>query len=143
MRNPPAETIAHGPIEVRWTGALGFEAGRSDGPKARIDADGQSAPSPFDMLLGAIATCAAVDVVTILQKQRTPARGLEVRVEATRVKSTPRRLASAILHFSIFAPATTIEKAMRAVELSVSKYCSVRSSLIADASVGWTVRLEI
>lgn len=142
MTHPPAETIAHAPIDVQWVGALDFEAGRPDGPKLRIDGDGQSAPSPFDVLLAAIATCASVDVVTILEKQRTPAKALGVRVEATRVQSTPRRLASAILHFSITAPGTTIEKATRAVELSVTKYCSVRSSLIADAAVTWKVEIK-
>ncbi len=111
-------------------------------PGIRIDGDAQSAPSPFDALLAAIATCASVDVVTILEKQRTPVRALSVRVESNRIESTPRRLASAVLHFSIAAPGTTIEKATRAVELSVTKYCSVRSSLIADASVSWSVELK-
>lgn len=141
MPNPPAGTIAHAPIDVRWVGDSSFEAGRPDGPKVRIDGDAQSAPSPFDALLAAIATCACVDVVTILEKQRTPVQALSVRVQADRVDSIPRRLASAILHFSITAPGTTIEKATRAVELSVTKYCSVRSSLIADAAVTWTVQL--
>lgn len=136
-------TIAHPPIDVKWTGGLEFEAGRPDGPAIRIDGDAQTAPSPFDALLAAIATCASVDVVTILEKQRTPARALGVRVEATRVESVPRRLASAVLHFSIAAPGTTMEKATRAVELSVTKYCSVRSSLIADVTVSWTVKLEV
>ena len=130
------------PIDVHWVGDLSFEAGRTGAPKVRIDGDGRSAPSPFDLLLAAIATCASVDVVTILGKQRTPVRALAVRVEANRVESVPRRLASATLHFSIQAPGTTIEKARRAIELSVTKYCSVRSSLIADAPVTWTVAIE-
>jgi putative redox protein len=142
MSNPLPGTSPHVPIDVQWVGGLDFEAGRPDGPRIRIDGDGQSAPSPFDALLAAIATCASVDVVTILQKQRTPVRALSVRVEASRVDSTPRRLASAVLHFGITAPGTTIEKATRAVELSVSKYCSVRSSLIADAPVSWSVELK-
>jgi putative redox protein len=83
-----------------------------------------------------------VDVVTILDKQRTPIQALQISVEAQRVESIPRRLASAILHFRITAPGSTLEKATRAVELSVTKYCSVRSSLIADASISWTVALE-
>jgi putative redox protein len=83
-----------------------------------------------------------VDVVTILEKQRTPVQALNVRVEANRVDSTPRRLASAVLHFSIAAPGSTVAKATRAIELAVTKYCSVRSSLIADASVSWTVELK-
>jgi putative redox protein len=142
MPDPRAGTIAHVPIDVQWVGGLNFEAGRPDGPKVRIDGDAQSAPSPFDALLAAIATCASVDVVTILAKQRTPVQALSIRVAANRVESTPRRLASAVLHFSIAAPGTTIEKATRAVELSVTRYCSVRSSLIADASVSWSVELK-
>lgn len=142
MPNLPSATIAHAPIEVQWVSGLIFDTGRPQGPKARIDGDAQAAPSPFDMLLSAIATCASVDVVTILEKQRTPVRALSVRVEANRVDATPRRLASATLHFSITAPGTSIEKATRAVELSVAKYCSVRSSLIADASVSWTVQIQ-
>jgi putative redox protein len=142
MPDTPAATITHAPIDVHWVGGHSFEAGRPDGPRLRIDGDGQSASSPFDALLAAIATCASVDVVTILEKQRTPVQALKVRVAANRVESTPRRLASAVLHFRVAAPGTTIEKANRAVELSVTKYCSVRSSLIADASVTWTVALE-
>lgn len=142
MPHPSSGTVAHAPIEVQWVGALAFEAGRPEGPGFRIDGDAQTGPSPFDALLAAIATCASVDVVTILQKQRTPVQALNVRVEARRVESTPRRLASAVLHFGIAAAGTTIEKATRAVELSVAKYCGVRSSLIADAAVTWTVELK-
>ena len=143
MPNPPSRTIAHAPIHVQWLSGLTFEAGRPQGPSVRIDGDAQSAPSPFDVLLAAIATCASVDVVSILEKQRTPVHALSVRVEANRVDSVPRRLASAILYFSVTAPGTTLEKATRAVELSVTKYCSVRSSLIADASVAWMVELNV
>jgi putative redox protein len=142
MSESPPTTIAHAPIDVQWVGALAFEAGRPGGPTVRIDADAQTAPSPFDLLLSAIATCSAVDVVTILGKQRTPVQALRIRVEAQRLDAIPRRLASAILHFAIAAPGTTLEKAKRAVELSITKYCSVGSSLIADASVSWTVRLD-
>jgi putative redox protein len=141
MSQPPSTTIAHAPIDVQWVGGLAFEAGRPQGPKVRIDGDSQAAPSPFDLLLAAIASCASVDVVAILQKQRTPVRALSVRVEAERIDSTPRRLAAATLHFKIEAPGATPEKANRAVELSVSKYCSVRSSLSADSPITWTVEL--
>lgn len=142
VSDPSSTTIAHAPIDVRWVGDLNFEAGRPDGPSVRIDGDARTAPGPFDMLLAAIATCASVDVVTILEKQRTPVQALAIRVETQRVASIPRRLASATLHFRIRAPGTTIEKATRAIELSVTRYCSVRSSLIADAPVTWTVEIE-
>jgi putative redox protein len=142
MSHSPPGNIAHPPIDVRWVRGVAFEAGRPQGPKIDIDGDAETAPSPFDALLAAIASCAAVDVVTILAKQRTPVQALNVRIEATRVDSTPRRLAAAVLHFDITAPGTTIERATRAVELSVTKYCSVRSSLIAEVPVTFAVQLK-
>ena len=129
------------PIQVEWAGGSQFDAGRPDGPKVRIDADAQSGPGPFDMLLAAIAACAATDVVEIIRKQRAQLDALKVRVEATRVSEIPRRLATAVLHFTLQGTGITPEKAARAVELSVTKYCSVRSSLIADAPVTWTIEI--
>jgi putative redox protein len=141
MAKAPA-LFQHAQIEVDWIGASEFEAYRAGGPRLRVDGDANSAPSPFDALLAAIATCAATDVVSILAKQRTPVTALHVAVAAQRVAATPRRLAAAILHFAISAPGTTSAKAERAVELSVTKYCSVRSSLLAEVSVTWTVELK-
>jgi putative redox protein len=137
-----ASTPHASPIRIDWVGELEFDAGRPDGPKVRIDANAQTAPGPFDMLLAAVATCAATDVVEIMKKQRTPLEALSVRVDSTRVADIPRRLASAVLHFSLRGAGITREKASRAVELSVTKYCSVRSSLIADAPVTWTIELQ-
>lgn len=130
-----ASTFAHVPIEVEWSGGQRFTAGRRDGPQISVDGDAKTAPSPVDVLLAALASCAATDVVIILEKQRTPPRSLAVRVESTRVSSTPRRLASAALHFIIRGAGITPDKAKRAVDLSVEKYCSVRSSLAADIAV--------
>jgi putative redox protein len=134
--------IAHAPVELDWIAGSEFEAGRPGGPRIRIDADGGTAPSPFDVFLAAIAACSATDVVAILRKQRTPVQALQVRVEAHRVETVPRRLAAAVLHFSISAPGSTSQKVARAVELSITKYCSVRSSLASDAPVTWTTDLK-
>ena len=142
MPDSHAKLLPHPTIEVDWRGASEFEAHRAGGPGIRIDGDSKSAPSPFDTLLAAIATCSATDVVSILAKQRTPVKALRVAVEAQRLDATPRRLASAVLHFSIAAPGTSPAKAGRAVELSVTKYCSVRSSLLAGIAVTWTVELQ-
>jgi len=142
MSTTPSASVAHGPIEVDWVRGGEFDAHRPGGPKIRIDGDAESGPSPFDALLAAAATCAATDIVAILEKQRTPVKALHVTVSAERISATPRRLAAASMHFVITAPGTTMTKAARAVELAVTKYCSVRSSLIAEVPVTWTVALE-
>lgn len=134
--------ISHAPVHVKWLGESRFEAGRTGEPQLQIDGDGRVAPSPFDALLAAIATCASVDIVSILAKQRTPAQALTVRVDATRAAGTPRRLVGAVLHFTIEARGAARAAAGRAVELAVTKYCSVRSSLAGDVPVTWTIELR-
>lgn len=142
MNDQPAPLAApHAPVEIDWIDGLEFDAGRPGAHKVRIDADGKNAPGPFDLLLGALAACAASDVVTILQKQRATLRSLHVNIEATRVSVTPRRLAAAVLHFVIRAEGWTADKAERAVQLAVTKYCSVGSSLRPDARISWSVDL--
>jgi putative redox protein len=137
-----SKIMVHAPVELDWVSGSEFEAGRPGGPRIRLDGDGRTAPSPFDAFVAAIAACAATDVVTILRKQRTPVQSLRVRIEAQRVETVPRRLASAVLHFSISAPGATAEKVARAVELSITRYCSVRSSLASDAAVTWSIDLK-
>jgi putative redox protein len=134
--------ISHVPIQVDWAGGLQFDAGRLDGPKVRIDGETRTGPNPVDTLLAALAACAATDVVQIMEKQRTPLKSLSVRVEAQRVSSIPKRLAAAVLHFTLEGAGVTPEKAERAVELSVTKYCSVGASLRPDAPVTWTIELK-
>ena len=137
-----SEATPHPTVEITWVGGQKFDAGRPEGPKVLIDGSAEAGPSPFDALLAAVAACAATDVVEIMRKQRTPLDALSVRVEATRVASVPRRLASAVLHFTLRGRGITSDKATRAVELSVTKYCSVRSSLLVDVSVTWTIAIQ-
>jgi putative redox protein len=134
--------IPHVPIQVEWAGGLQFDAGRVDGPKVRMDGDTRTGPNPVDTLLAALGACAGTDVVLIMEKQRTPLKSLSVRVDAQRVSSVPKRLAAAVLHFTLEGAGITPEKAERAVELSVTKYCSVGASLRADAPVTWTIELK-
>ena len=143
MNNPSElRCSAHPEVLVNWTRGMQFNAGVPGGPTVRIDGDRQDGPGPFDVLLAAIATCASTDVLSILSKQRTPAQSLSVRVQSDRVNGTPRPLARAVLHFAVRGPGIAPDKAERAVDLAITKYCSVRASLLADAAATWTVKVE-
>lgn len=129
-------------VSVAWGGDQRFEFGRQNRPWVTLDGRGQAGPSPFDALLGAIAACAAIDVVVILEKRRTPVRSLQVEVVAMRAETVPRRMTSAELHFQIAGDGIEKEQAERAIDMSINKYCSVRSSLDPDAPVTWTLDLR-
>lgn len=128
-------------VVAKWVGEHLFDAGRPGRPTARFDGDGRAAPSPVDGLLASIATCSAVDVVDILAKRRTPVESLEIELVAERVDTIPRRLKHVTLIFRIGGAGIERVHAERAVELSVTKYCSVSSSLRPDVPVEWTIEL--
>jgi putative redox protein len=128
-------------IHLQWSGEHRFDAGRPGGPTIHMDGSAKTGPSPVDTLLCALAGCAAVDVVDILEKRRTPATSLTVDVVGERVDGTPRRLKHVTLNFIIAGPGIERVHAERAIDLSVNKYCSVRDSLREDISVDWTLTL--
>ena len=129
-------------IYVNWVGGHRFDAGRPNGPTARIDGEGETGQSPPEALLSALATCVSYDVIDILAKQRTPIESLEIDVVGQRVDTIPRRYKHITLNFRIRGKGIEKDHALRAIELSATKYCSVRDSLRSDLVVDWTVELN-
>jgi putative redox protein len=129
-------------IHVEWVGAHRFDAGRPNGPTARIDGEGETGQSPPEALLSALATCVSYDVIDIMAKQRTPIASLEIDVVGQRVDTIPRRYKHITLNFHISGEGIEKEQAQRAIELSATKYCSVRDSLRSDIEIEWTVEIR-
>jgi putative redox protein len=129
-------------VRVEWSGDHRFSAGKPGRPPIVIDGDGQAGPSPVDTLLASLATCVSVDVADILAKRRTPASSLVIDAVGQRVDTIPRRLEHVMLNFSIAGGGIERVHAERAVELAVTKYCSVRDSLRPDVPVEWTIHLS-
>ncbi len=125
-----------------WQGGLGFTGTNAGGIETAIDGDHKTAASPVDLLVQSIGACAAVDVVLILDKMRTPAARLEVSLDADRHSPEPRYLTRTRLRFDIWGDAIKREKAARAVQLSLFKYCSVLSSLRSDMQTAAEFRLH-
>ena len=129
-------------LDVKWVGEHKFEAGRPGKPTMLIDGDGRTAPSSVDALIAALATCSAYDVIDILAKRRTPAESLAIEVVTERVDTIPRRLKHVTLKYQIGGAGIEREHAERAIELAVTKYCSVGESLREDIVVDWTVEIN-
>ena len=128
---PPVITRTH----VEWHGEERFSGVPPNAPFAFVDGNGAAAPSPVVTLLNAAATCAATDVVLILQKKRVALRTLTVDVEAHRREEAPRRVLAMTLVWRLAGEGLDLTKAKHAIELSVEKYCSVMSSLSPDIKV--------
>jgi putative redox protein len=136
MSQPDAKIVA------TWKNALAFDISSADVPSVRIDCDGNTGSGPIQALLGALASCAASDVVVILEKQRTPVESLEIEVAAKRVGDTPRRLDSVELTWRIAGAGISREAAERAIALSLDKYCSIRASLNSLITISSVIELQ-
>jgi putative redox protein len=129
-------------VQVRWAGEHRFDTGRPGGPVARLDGSANSGQSPVDAILSALASCIAVDVVDILQKRKTPITSLTSDVTARRATTVPRRITSIRLDWIMEGPTIDRENAERAIELSMTKYCSVHDSLAHDIAIEWSLSLN-
>ncbi len=134
---PPAK------VNVSWAGEHRFDGMRQSGsPSIRMDSTGQTGPSPVDTLLCALAGCTGVDVVDILAKRRTPVQALSIEVEGERFAGTPGRVTKIHLVYRIIGADIERAHAERAIELAVTKYCSVRDSLDPNMPITWGLELN-
>ena len=127
MTTPPTKQFST--IQLNWAGDRRFDTGRPGGPTLRLDGDGVTGQSPVDAVRSALAACTAVDVVDILAKRRTPLSALSIDAVGTRAETTPKRIVAAELTYHLTGDGVDRSHAERAIELAITKYCSVRESL--------------
>jgi putative redox protein len=99
------------------------------------------ANDPFQLFIIACGGCTLVDVVDILRKGRKNPIRLELNVEAARAESVPKILRKLSFDYRVDGPDISIETVRRAVELSLTKYCS--ASLSLDRSIVFAVRITL
>lgn len=104
----------------------------------KVIVDGDQPPiglRPMELLLVALASCTAYDVVDIMAKKRQPLARYRVEVEGTRADDHPKRYTQIrVVHFGA-GPAVSEVALQRAAELSHRKYCAVSASLNAAIEV--------
>jgi putative redox protein len=136
---PPSRVI------VRWKGegTMAFEGGKAKGgPTITVDNTGKAEPGPVDTLLIALGACTSEDVLTILAKRRTPASRLNIDVEGRRANAIPARLTHIHLRYVVDGEGIDRANTLRAIELAVTKYCSVRDSLDKSIEIDWSLVLN-
>ena len=88
-----------------------------------------AAPSPVELLLVALGTCTAVDVISILKKKREQVTEYRVEVKGERREDYPRSFKRMTVHHIIKGRKISPRSVAQAIELSETKYCSVAATL--------------
>ncbi len=129
-------------LSLQWVGGHAFEGGRAGGPQIILDGDLHRGPGPVEALLFALAACTGYDIVDILEKRRTPISALAIDVHAERFDGVPGRVTRVLMTYDIAGTGIEAAHAERAVELAVTKYCSVRDSLDPNLPIETVVRVH-
>ena len=90
---------------------------------------------PSELMLVALASCSAVDVVEILNKKRAGLTSLEISAEAEQEQDPPWTFRKIHLTYRMKGSALTEKDAAQAIELSEGKYCSVAATLKGKAEI--------
>jgi putative redox protein len=127
---------------VEWIGGQKFAATSPSGHSIIVDSDRESNKSlgPMELVLLALGTCTATDVVNILQKKRQKLEALEVICSGERAKDPPTVWVKLEILYRLRG--SLEEGAVKqAIQLSEEKYCSVAAMLRKTAEISW--RFEI
>ena len=88
----------------------------------------------MELVLMGLGGCASIDLAMILKKQKQDLTDYEVQISATRNDNVAKNFNSIHLHFLVWGniAAPQLEKA---IELTVTKYCSVILSLSNEIKI--------
>jgi putative redox protein len=98
--------------------------------------------SPMELVLMGVAGCSAIDMISILKKQRQEITSFNAEVEGERVKvgeATPFKEINVVFYLE---GDINPEKAQRAAQLSFEKYCSVSKTIEPTATINYKVVLN-
>ena len=131
----------------RTSGNYGFEVKDSMGHSLQTDSSRDNGGDdggfrPMQLMLAALGSCSAIDMVSILQKQKQTLTGLKIIIEGEREHDIIPSLWKKIRVQFELSGDINFDKAKRAAELSIEKYCSVAETLRrAGATISYTMEI--
>jgi putative redox protein len=119
--------------KVTWKEKLAFEAVADSGKSIMLDSASDPAeclgPGPMELVAMSLAGCTAMDVISLLEKKKQAVTNFEVKVHADRVEDYPKVYTRAEIEYQVTGRAIDESALVRAIELSIQKYCPVHAML--------------
>ena len=96
----------------------------------------------MELVVKGLCGCSAMDVISILNKQKQTIEKATIHAEAQRTDDIPAVFRHIHLTFSFHGATLKAHLLSRAVALSVEKYCSVAKMLSATVEITYSVELN-
>ena len=132
----------------RRTGDFGFEAKDAQGHLILLDSSSEtggmnSGIRPMQGLLMSLGACSAIDIISILKKQKQQINDFKIIIEGEREQGKLPSLWKKINMQFQLSGNVDHQKAVKACALSIEKYCSVAETLRrAGAEINWEVEVK-
>lgn len=119
-----------------WKADQEFES-RQEGNIIQLDGDKKRGFSPKALLLSGLAACSGIDVVDILEKMRVKFSDLVIDTEAEQTDTHPKVFTEIRITYRIKTAEENRDKVIKAIELSLDKYCGVSAMLKKNSPVNY------
>jgi putative redox protein len=116
---------------VTWEKDLIFRGIADSGYPVKLDSESSSETGvgPVELVAMALAGCTAMDVISILNKIHEQVTSFDVKIKAERATDYPKVISHAALEYEVVGKNIAEEAVLRAIDLSVKKYCPVHAML--------------
>lgn len=132
-----------GSANVRWVSGKQFIGIDSTNHSVVISTVSEGVGmKPSDLLLVALASCTAVDIVDILTKKRLTLQGLEISVNGEQDADPPWTFRKIHMHFCLQGLDLTEKAVAQAIQLSEEKYCSVAATIRPTADITYDFEIQ-
>lgn len=131
----------------RKEGDFGFEARDANGHTVKLDSSPESGGinygvRPMQILLMGLGGCSGIDIVSILKKQRQQVDGFRMSIDGEREAGVEPSLWKDVKILFELEGNIDLDKAKKACQLSMDKYCSVAETLRRSGTkLTWEVRI--
>ena len=130
-------------MNIKWDGKMAFTGFAPSGHELKMDAaesvGGENTGArPTELLLSAVAGCTGIDIISILIKMRLNPTSFQMDVSGERADEHPKKFTKVNIHYSLKGDLPE-DKVVRAIELSMDKYCSVSHSLSAEITASYSI----
>ena len=113
-----------------------FEASPSSGhPYAFDDRTSNRGGSPVETVLAALASCSAMDVISIVEKKRQQIDAYRIDVRGSQRDEYPQIFTEITVTHEVVGRDLSVAAVRRSIELSAAKYCPVNAMISAGATV--------
>lgn len=117
-------------VITQWQGNMAFESTNPSGNTLTIDAsedDGgkDQGYRPKALMLSSIAGCSGLDVAMLIKKMKLEVDDFRIDITGSLTEEHPKYYDQVEVTYHFFGDSLQEKKLLRAVDLSVTKYCGV------------------